>query len=104
MQRLPDSTFDNTRASRGRGRAAVVWQKPKRFRGHPYRVGGSRNPLPFEGNAYHSTAWLSIIFRQFMRPRSTAEYWVDVLEKDAEKSVHAVVETFARKTRDMEDS
>jgi hypothetical protein len=48
--------------------------------------------------------WLSIIFWQFMRPRSTAEYWVDVLEKDAEKSVPAMVETFARKTRDMEDS
>jgi hypothetical protein len=25
----------------------------------------------------------------------TAEYWVDVLEKDAEKSVPAMVETFA---------
>jgi hypothetical protein len=51
-----------------------------------------------------TTPWLSIIFWQFMRPRSTAEYCVDVLEKDAEKSVPAMVETFARKTRDMEDS
>jgi hypothetical protein len=48
--------------------------------------------------------WLSIIFWQFMRPRSTAEYRVDVLEKDAENSLRVMEETLALKTRDMEES
>jgi hypothetical protein len=39
-----------------------------------------------------------------MRPSSTAEYRVDVLEKDAENPLRVMEETLALKARDMEES
>jgi hypothetical protein len=39
-----------------------------------------------------------------MRPSSTAEYRVAVLEKDAENALRVMEETLALKARDMEES
>jgi hypothetical protein len=46
--------------------------------------------------------WLSILLWRFMRPRSTAVFWVDVLEMDAERAGQAARQVLDPETPDEE--